>query len=267
MKKLDAHTHIYPSLIAEKACENLGNFYNFEVKCSGTDDDLVSQLVDNEFCGMFILGVATNAKQVKHVNNNLIRAKRKADEKGLEAYTFAGMHQDFEDMPAEVERCHELGFTGFKIHPDIQGADIDDKRFYPLYEAIEGRMPLVLHMGDDRPEYRFSEPGKLFKIAKEFPKLKICASHLGGYKAWEEAKCLHGLPNIWYDLSSSLWAIPPEEAEKIISECGYDRVMYGSDYPVCTVEEYLGYFSKLTLPDNVYEDIFYNNAMRFISLD
>lgn len=267
MKRIDAHTHIYPEAIADKACVNLGKFYNFKVHGKGTESDLFSQLISTGFDGAFILGVATNPHQVKSVNDGIASAVANGRKKGLEIYGFAGMHQDYDNAEAEVERAHEDGLVGFKLHPDIQRVDIDDRRLYRLYEAIEGRMPLVLHMGDDRAEYRYSEPKKLQKIARDFPRLHISASHLGGYKAWDEAKCLYGLDNIWYDLSSALWAMTPERAAELIKACGLERVMYGSDYPVYNLADYHTLFKKLSLPEESLGDIYYENAKRFIKVD
>ncbi|MBQ8696676.1 MAG: amidohydrolase, partial [Clostridia bacterium] len=135
-KKFDAHTHIYPEAIAEKACINLGKFYDFTVHGAGTYPALCTELKENGFNGMFLLCVATNAHQVQKVNDTIAGAVTHAREQGFETYGFMGMHQDYEDMAGEVERCRNLGLIGAKIHPDIQGCDIDDKRFYPMYEAL-----------------------------------------------------------------------------------------------------------------------------------
>ena len=265
-KKFDAHTHIYPEAIAEKACINLGKFYSFTVHGAGTYPALCGELKENGFDGMFLLCVATNAHQVQKVNDTIVEAVAHAREQGLDAYGFMGMHQDYENMAAEVERCHAMGLTGAKLHPDIQACDIDDKRFYPLYEALQRyNMPIFLHMGDKRPEYRYSMASKLKKVLDDFPALKAVAAHFGSYSEWDNAKCLYGHPNVWYDLSSALWALTPEQALTLIKRCGYDRVMFGTDYPVYHVRDYEELFDKLDLNEEQKQDIYYNNAMRFLS--
>ena len=138
---------------------------------------------------------------------------------------------------------------------------------YELCEIIEGRMPLYLHMGDPRPEYRFSEPKKLAKLLDRFPKLEVAAAHLGGYGAWDEAEReLAGRPNVWFDTSSSLWAMTPERAVELIHAYGSDRVMYGTDYPIKEQSDELSRFFKLDLTEKEREDILYNNAKRFLRL-
>ena len=266
---IDAHAHIYPDAIAEKASENLGKFYNFKVQGKGTLSDLENEARNASIEGFFIFGVATNAHQVKKVNDTLAEACALAVSHGFRAEGFAGMHQDYDDFESEVKRCKELGFQGVKIHPDIQGVDTDDKRLLPLYEIMQAlNMRLVLHAGDDRPEYRYSSPDKIAKIAKMFPKMKILAAHFGGYKAWDEAEeYLFGLENLWYDCSSALWAMTPERAAELFRKCGYKRVMFGTDYPVMPLNDYLKLFFEVPLTSREREDVLYNNAIGFLSND
>lgn len=264
-KIIDAHTHTYPESVAEKAAVSLGNFYNFEVKGKGTYEDLEQQAASEGICGFFLLSVATNAGQVTHINDFTAATAALSRSHGFETVGFACMHQDFHDVEAEIMRCIQLGLCGIKIHPDIQRMDIGSAPMYRLCEQIEGRMPLFLHMGDNRPDYRYSEPQKLAHLAERFPRLKITAAHFGGYQSWDSAqRYLFGRPNIWYDLSSSLWAMSPEKALGLIRACGSDRVMFGTDYPVMGSAEYLSLFMKIDLSETQRQDILYNNALRFL---
>jgi predicted TIM-barrel fold metal-dependent hydrolase len=174
------------------------------------------------------------------------------------------MHQDFEDFSAEIDRCEAMGLSGIKIHPDIQRMDIGSAEMYRLCELLESRMPLFLHMGDNRPEYRYSEPRKLARLVRRFPRLEVIAAHFGGYRAWDEAEqYLYGFDNIWYDLSSALWAMSPEKACRLIHACGAGRVMFGTDYPVMRPAEYFSLFMQIELDEQERRDILYNNAKRF----
>ncbi|MDD4772312.1 MAG: amidohydrolase family protein [Eubacteriales bacterium] len=267
-KIIDAHIHTYPDTIAEKATLNLGDFYNFEVQGKGTYDDLEQQAPDNGIRGFFLLSVATNAKQTSKINDSTAVLVTLSRARGFETYGFACMHQDYPDFKTEIDRCEAMGLSGIKIHPDIQRMDIDCAQMYRICEMIEGRMPLFLHMGDSRTEYRYSEPQKLARLTDRFPRLKVVAAHFGGYRAWEEAQYyLYGRPNIWYDLSSALWAMSPEKARRLIAACGCDRVMYGSDYPVINPAQHLAIFMKIDIGEAERQNILYNNALRFLSAE
>lgn len=264
-KMIDIHTHTYPDAIAAKAKENLENFYEFECEGPGTVDDLAESSREAGVCGVLMLSVATNAKQVRHVNEFAKTSLDSMLERGFEALSFGGIHQNCEDLSAELDNIKDLGLSGIKIHPDIQGVNIDDSKMYELYSLIEGVFPIYLHMGDNRPQYRFSEAQRLIKIMKEFPRLQVVAAHLGGYKAWDEGIELvkAGKDNIMFDSSSSLWAMSTEAADRVISKLGTEKVMFGTDYPVNHAKTELELFMKLTLTEKQREDIFYNNAKSF----
>ncbi len=264
-KIIDSHTHIYPPAIADRATQSLGQFYDFCVHGKGTYDDLEEQANACGVSGFFLLAVATNAHQVQKVNDHVAQAVALSRAHGFETAGFAGMHQDYTDFEAELQRCREMGLCGVKIHPDIQRMDLESKQMYALCEVMEGKMPLFLHMGDARPEYRYSAPAKLAKLLCRFPRLTVVAAHFGGYMAWEEAEsCLFGAPNVWYDTSSALWAMSPERACELIERCGYDRVMFGSDYPVYNLGAYLELFNRLDLDSERRDAILYGNAHRFL---
>ena len=212
-KLFDAHVHVYPDAIADRARVALGKFYNFDVPGAGTYDGYLKECRDNETSGFLVFSVATTAHQVKSINDYIASRMMAAREEGFEVVGFASMHQDFEEVEEEIERAQSLGLTGIKIHPDIQRFDLLDERMYRICAAAEGKMIINFHMGDDREEYRYSEPKKLAKLLESFPKLTVIASHLGGYQAWDEAaEYLHGNPRVWYDNSSALWAMSPERA-------------------------------------------------------
>ena len=267
MKVFDIHTHTYPEKISDKAVVSLNAFYNFVCEGKGTYADLESQAADNHVKGYLLFSVATNPHQVPKVNDSIAALAEHSRSQGYLTVGFAGMHQDYEDFAGEIDRCIELGLRGVKIHPDIQQVDIDDPRMIKLCEIlVDRKLPLFLHMGDNRPQYRYSEPKKLAKVLDMFPTLEVVAAHLGGYKAWHEAEeYLWGREHVWYDCSSALWAMDEHEAERIIRGCGVDRVMFGTDYPVYTLRDYLDLFMKINFTESEREDIFYNNAKRFFA--
>ena len=262
----DIHTHTYPERIAEKACKNLGAFYEFVVEGKGTYADLEESSLPYNVKGFLLFSVATNAHQVPKVNDGIASLVTLSRSHGFETVGFAGMHQDFPDFAAELDRVEKMGLRGIKIHPDIQEVDIDDPRMLRLYELAEGRMPIYFHIGDWRPQYRFSEARKLCRVLKQFPRLEVVAAHLGGHRAFEEAEMLAGIPNVWFDTSSALWAIEPDHALRLIRKLGTDRVMFGTDYPVMHYRDEIRRLLELGLEESELEDIFYNNAKRFLKI-
>ena len=128
-------------------------------------------------------------RQVVKLNTKTAELVKLSRAQGFETIGFGGMHQDYAEVRSEVARCETLGLAGIKIHPDIQQVDIDDPRLFPLYDELQSRgMKLYLHMGDERPQYRYSRPSRLAKVLDMFPGLVVIAAHFGSYRAWDEAK-------------------------------------------------------------------------------
>lgn len=264
----DIHAHVYPEKIAARAAAGVGQFYHIEIEGCGTYEDLEASAAPFGVRGFLLFNVATNDRQVPKVNDAVARAVALSRAHGFLTAGFAGMHQNYPDPVGELDRAVSLGLCGVKIHPDIQGADIDDPRFFPLYAAMEERgLPLCLHMGDNRAEYGFSRADKLLRMLVHFPRLRVLAAHLGGYCAWDGALSLADDPRIFFDTSSSLWALSPERASELIRRLGTHRVMFGTDYPVRYVGGELARF--FALPGFTEEEqraMLYDNAIRFLGL-
>ena len=155
-KVFDIHTHTYPEAIAEKACVNLGKFYEFNVEGEGTYAHLESQAAENNVGGYLLFSVCTNAHQVEKVNSSIASLAELSRSHGFKTIGYAGMHQDYPDFRTELNRCRDLGLRGVKIHPDIQRFELDGERARPMMVALEGRLPLLIHCGDYR--YDFDGP-------------------------------------------------------------------------------------------------------------
>ena len=101
-----------------------------------------------------------------------------------------------------------------------------------------------------------------------FPDLIIIGAHLGGWSVWEEAtEKLAGTPNLYVDLSSSLYDLTPETALRLIHAYGADRVLWGTDYPMWESESEMEYFNRIDLTDEERELILYKNASKLLGLE
>lgn len=262
-KIFDSHTHAYPDEIAEKARINLGKFYDFNVSNSPTVAELINSQKESGSSGFTLFSVATSPEQVVKINNWLYSIKN--DNQDLKIVLFAAMHQDFNNKASELERVLSMGFKGVKIHPDIQQVDIDSPKLMDLYAtAAESRAIIYFHAGDNR--YDYSLPEKIVKIKELFPKLEIIAAHLGGYTKWATAIKIYKNQDIYFDTSSSLWALPPDEAREIIINYNPDKILFATDYPIRRVKDELSYLEKLNLSDDLLEKILYKNAERLFDL-
>lgn len=259
---IDAHAHIYPKKIAQKATQAIGDFYDIDMGSIGTTDVL---LVEGKRAGIdkFVVhSCATKAHQVRSINEFI----KKEIDAHKEFIGFMTLHQDltYEEIVNEVDWCIDNGFKGIKLHPDFQRFNIDCEEAERFYQVVGDRLPFLFHIGDDR--YDYSAPNRLAKIAKKYPNVNFIAAHFGGYRCWEQVEIYKGLDNIYYDTCSSLSFIGPEKAKGIIDLLGADKFFFATDFPMWDAKEELKRFNRINLTETEREKILYKNIKKLLKI-
>ncbi len=263
---IDAHCHIYPEKIVDRAVAGTDAFYDTHAACRGVVDELLMIGEEIGIDRFVVQSVATTPKQVGSINA-FIAAEVAAHPDQLTGLGSA--HPDCPDPDEVVRNLQELGLHGIKIHPDIQGFPIDDPRMFRFYELCEREgLPILMHTGDHR--YDFSNPNRLLPVLKAFPGLVVIGAHFGGWSVWNEAsEELAGMQNLYVDCSSTFPFFkgdPITLGETLIARYGADRVLFGSDFPMWSPKAELATFSKLRLTDKERRMILSENAKRVFKI-
>lgn len=261
MKIIDIHTHIYPDNIAKKATLSVKEFYGIgDDTMIGTERNLLDRGSKAGIDRFVILPVAIRPDRVKHIND-FVQQRAQANPCFI---PFGTVHAAMDGLMDEVERLLALGAKGIKLHPDSQRFSIDDPRLYPMYDAIRGRIPVLLHMGDTR--YDYSHPVKLRKILDMFPGIDAIAAHFGGYSMYDTALELLQDTSCVIDISSSMMFMEPGAPEKYINRYGAERIAFGSDFPMFDPVQEVTHFLQLKLSDEQKEQIAHKTAERILRL-
>lgn len=262
MKIIDIHTHIYPEGIAQKATDSVRDFYHTG---AGTMHGTSAQLIErSRIAGIsksVVLPVAIKPNRVQEINNFIL----KETQAHSNFIGFGTAHAAMPNVADEGERIISMGLRGIKMHPDSQQFPIDDIRLFPLYETIRGKIPLILHMGDER--YNYSHPIKLRRVLDLFPGLQAIAAHFGGYSMYEAAYDILGDTSCIMDISSSLMFMPEGVAEKYINIYGAERLAFGSDYPLWDPVQEVRRFLDLKLTPEQREQIAHRTAERVLRIE
>lgn len=258
----DAHGHIFPEKIAEKAVHAIGSFYDISMEGSGSAEAILESSKKIGVTHQLVCSTATVPHQVESINHFISEECRKHPE----FLGFGSLHPDYEDPDGQVKFCVENGLRGIKLHPDFQEFLIDDKKAYPMYEAAQSKnLPVLFHAGDNRHPY--SSPERIRKIMSDFPKLHVFAAHFGGYRQWDEAmEYLQDMKNIHFDTSSSLMFISPETAREFIGKYGTEKMFFGCDFPMWQHDEELERFMNLKLSDAQNKAILADNFKAFFGI-
>lgn len=259
---IDTHAHIYPDKIAEKATKSIQEFYNITTGGIGSVGNLL-KIGDEAGIDKFLVhSVATTEKQVESINNFIIQSVNAHPDR---FFGFGTLHPDFVNPGREVDRIISEGLCGIKLHPDFQKFNIDDPSVYNIYEAAEGRVPILFHMGDER--YDFSRAERLRDMLKSFPGLTVIAAHMGGWSDWDHASSVLCDTGVYADTSSSFRYLTPEHSRELIYKYGPERVLFACDFPMWNPKEELEIFNRIELPDTDRELILGKNAEKLFHLN
>lgn len=261
---VDAHCHIYPPLIAQRAVNSTDTFYGLHSLYKGTAEDLL-EVGDKAGVDHFVVQtVATNPRQVPRINEFIAEAVAAHPDRltGLGA-----LHPDSLDIAGDIRHLQSLGLRGVKLHPDIQQFKIDDYRCLKIYELCEREgLPILMHTGDHR--YDYSNPNRLLPVMEIYTGLTVVGAHLAGWSVWEEAcQRLGALPNLYVDTCSCLDFMPPEKMAAIIRHYGPARVLFGTDYPMWSAEKELTALLDMGFTQEEYRLILANNARRVFHIE
>ena len=259
MKIIDFHTHIYPDKIAVKGSQSICDFYGFDYSYTGSAGELLSEGKKAGISEFLLLPVAVKPEHVRHINEFTANEVRRHNE----FYGFGTVHAAMDDVLSELEVIIKRGLKGIKIHPDTQRFEIDDKRLYPLYDAIQGRLPIMIHCGD--PRYHYSRPERLRRVLDDFPGLQVIGAHLGGWSMFDKAFEYLKDTGCCFDISSCMMFIGSTDTEKYIRGYGAERILFGTDFPLWSPSKEVERFLSLHISDEEKEQIAYINAQRLLN--
>ncbi|MDR0459207.1 MAG: amidohydrolase family protein [Coriobacteriales bacterium] len=259
--KVDAHSHVYPDKIAEKATASVGQFYNVEMTGDGSVEGYLKAQTDADISYSIIMSVALKPEYVTSINNFIASQA----EQNPTMIGFATIHPDFDDIESEVDRAISLGLKGFKIHPDSQQVNADDPRLMRFYEVIAGRLPLIIHAGDYR--YDYSHPRRIREILHAFPNLAVNAAHFGGWSVYDLAVEYLENENCYMDVSSAQQWLGVRRVRELIEIYGAKRILFGSDYPMASPVAEMERFNANLLDEYSRELILGRNAESFLGFE
>lgn len=260
MQIIDLHTHIYPEQIAEKATKSICDFYNLQTELVGTADTLLKRGKEAGIEKYVLLPVSIKPEQVHHINQFIVQEVAKHPE----FYGFGTLHAGLKDFDEEIDYIKRSGLKGIKLHPDTQQFPIDDPRLFPVYEQLQGSLPVLVHCGDKRFDY--SHPRRLRRILEQFPRLQVIAAHLGGWSVYDEAVAILKDTDCYFDISSCLGFLTLEQMKNYIEAYGADRILFGSDFPIGDPVKEVETFLKIDLKTQDREKIAFRNAQTILKI-
>lgn len=285
MRVIDIHTHTFPERIAARAIATLQGKSHSEAYTDGTFDGLLRSMREAGIECSVVQPVATNPKQVVHVNDSSIAINERFSETGV--MSFGCMHPEFEDYAEELSRLSRSGVKGIKLHPVYQGVNVDDERYVRvLRKAGELGLIVMIHSGWDIgfPGGEEALPERMANALRESGEVRVILAHMGGWRSWLEAERIFAeMENVSIDTAFSLGEFEPledgyyssreecamlgaEDFVRIVRSFGAERVMFGTDSPWASQSGTLKEIRSLPLTDSERHMIFYGSAAKLLDI-
>ncbi len=254
---IDAHCHVFPDKVVDKAVGAIGGFYHIPMAWRGTPEVLVKAGDQAGIDHFVIHSVATKTQQVSSANQYL--AQVVAEHPGRMT-ALGTIHPLSDDMERDINELISLGLHGIKIHPDMQDFALDCDGFMAAYEICQAKdLPVLAHTGDNRADR--TNPNRVAHVLESFPHLTFVGAHFGGYTVWDEAcKVLPKYDNLFVDTCSTLFWKGADSMRTYINAFGTDRCIFGTDFPMHWAQTEIRAINYLGLRDEDYKKIYSENA-------
>ena len=188
-------------------------------------------------------------------------------------------------MFEQMVKDHRIEVFG-EIAPYYSGGTLSDEQWQPYLRICEKYdIPVAVHTGGGDPggtysyapkaRLKYGDPYLIEDVLVKYPKLRIYIMHAG--EDWYEhaLRLMAYYPQLYTDIAVLLWVEPLDQRYainflKAAKQAGYlDRVIYGTDQMMWpyAIEKSVSFLNSLTfLSKKDKDDIFYNNARRFLKI-
>jgi predicted TIM-barrel fold metal-dependent hydrolase len=197
---------------------------------------------------------------------------------GMHVIGIAEPHRTSRKHLREVERQIErerARLVAFKIYLGYVQAEASHPGYQPYYRIAERyRLPVIFHTGDTwsyKAKVKYAHPLSVDEVATDHPNVRFVLAHFGNPWMKDAAEVLFKNDNVWADLSG-LYVGDEKMLEAAIQEGKfgdlrnalayaekYDRILYGSDWPLAPMRVYRRYIESV-IPPKHHEKVFRANA-------
>ena len=165
----------------------------------------------------------------------------------------------------EVERATKKGvkLVG-ELVPDLQrwqAYPFSSKELEPILEAIDHyKMVVSIHTSEEML-------CDIDYIAKRYPNTTFVGAHIcDGTQLEGHIKLLKENENYYVDLSGG-GIYRHGVLRHVIDECGDNRILFGSDYPICNIAMYINGVSKdFLITEEEKQKVLYDNAKKLLGI-
>lgn len=181
----------------------------------------------------------------------------------------------------ELRSLLEAGsIKALKLYPGYEPFYPSDPKLTPAYLlAEEFDVPVMIHTGDTYAptgKVKYAHPLHVDEVAVDFPRVKFLICHLGNPWFRDCMEVVYKNENVYTDISGLTLGqftdrfeayMRQQLKEMILWGVNPNRVLYGTDWPLASMESYLAFMDELKLPARDKDLMFFENAAALFKLD
>lgn len=178
--------------------------------------------------------------------------------------------QELEDLRAHLK---DGSVRGMKLYPGYEPFYPHDPKLRGVFAlAEEFEVPVMIHSGDTYSpmgRVRFSHPLHVDDVAVDYPNVKIVICHIGNPWIRDCMEVVYKNKNVYTDISGLVLGdfndrfeafMRKQLQEMLIYGVEPDKVLFGTDWPISSMESYLEFMDELTIPDREKKKILFENS-------
>jgi uncharacterized protein len=174
----------------------------------------------------------------------------------------------------------EERIKGLKLYPGYEPFYVHDARMRVVYElAGEFNVPVMIHTGDTydpKGRIKYSHPIEVDEVAVDFRDVTFVICHLGNPWITDAMEVIYKNPNVVGDISGFTLGHFEERFERFMLQQVNEvlafagdpsKLLYGTDWPICTMSSYIRFVNNLNLTEEENDKIFWRNAARLFRIE
>jgi hypothetical protein len=169
---------------------------------------------------------------------------------------------------------------GLKLYPGYQPFYPADPVWTPAYQfAARHRLPVMIHTGDTytpKGKLKYAHPLHVDEVAVDFPDVRFVICHLGNPWIRDCMEVVYKNANVSTDISGLTLGTFEDRFESFMRKQVQEMLLYGvepgsvlfgTDWPICSLESYLEFMADLAIPTRDRRKIMGENAIDLFGLD
>jgi uncharacterized protein len=264
---IDCHTHI-------------NNYHNEEVESLHASVEALQRELRRNRVDMALVLTSYKVTAGRPSTRDAVQATR--DMKNI--YIVAGI--SYEHFTFTVDELSELreflvegSVRGFKLYPGYEPFYPNDAKFEPIFSlAAQFNVPVMIHSGDTftpKGKLKYSHPLHVDEVAVDHPEVNFIICHLGSPWFRDCMEVVYKNKNVFTDISGLVLGdfsdrfegyMHKQLQEMLVYGVEPDKVLFGSDWPISSMESYLEFIDELKISDKERQKIMYENAARLFKL-